>query len=182
MAQTKTITLLTGDYPDRLNALWRAAESAKGDKTPLLNHETHPYETLKAEYDELKAEAERDGITLTLRAVGRPVWRRLKEKHPPRVANDVKDGVTVAGVDEETAKGDRLAGLNVDAVEDDLVFASLSEPKFESRAAYDEWVESLSEGEFQTILRAAWNLANVAQFDPKSLPALPTRSGAANSG
>lgn len=168
--QTKTITLLTGDYPDRLNALYRAANAAKDDETPLTLADIHPYDTLREEYDALKAESEAAGIVVTLGAVNRPAWRKLKAAHPQRIEGD-----------EDAIKGDRLAGLNTDSVGDDLVHASVLEPKFTTRSAFDEWADELSEGEFQTLLRAAWSLANVAQFDPKSLPALPTRSNVANS-
>ena len=119
----------------------------------------------EAFYAELKEQAEADGLRVVLKAVGRREWRRLKEAHPPRTEGDA-----------EVVKGDRLAGVNVTTVEDDLVYASLVEPAFDNRAQYDEWADELSEGEFQTILRRAWSLANVAQFDPKSLPASPTRS------
>ena len=169
MAQTATITLLTGDYPDRLNAAFRAAQAAEKDTMPLLNGEEHPYVVLAREYAELKEEAEAAGLRVTLQAVGRRAWRELKVKHPPRTEGDPDD-----------IKGDRLAGVNTSTVDDDLVYASLIEPEFSSRAAYDEWADSLSEGEFQTILRRAWELANIAQFDPKSLPALPTRSNGEN--
>lgn len=176
MAQTKTILLMTGDYPDRLNALYAAAQAAKDDDSPQFMGEEDPYTALAAEYEALKAEAEQAaeaaGRKVTLQAIGRrkgidgrPSWRDLKEKHPPRTEGD-----------EETVKGDRLAGVNTDSVEDDLVYAALIYPEMSSRGAFDEWVDNLSEGEFQTILGQAWRLVNVAQFDPKSLPAWPTRT------
>lgn len=165
MAQTTTIHLLTGDYPDRLNAAFAAAKAAEKDETPLLNGEDHPYDVLAAEYAELKAEAEESGISVTLEAIGRKGWRELKQNHPPRTEGDA-----------DAIKGDRLAGVNTSTVEDDLVYASVKVPEFSSRGAYDEWADALSEGEFQTILQKAWSLANVAQFDPKSLPASRTRT------
>ena len=106
---------------------------------------------------------------MTLRAIGRPKWRELKAEAPrPHRGRRV---------DADTAKGDRLAGLNADTVEDDLVFAAIIEPRVhQSRADYDEWADELSEGEFQMLLRDAWALVNVAQVDPKSLPSSQTRS------
>lgn len=169
MAQITTLHLLTGDYPDRINAAFAAARAAESDNMPLLNGEEHPYEVLSREYAELKAEAEAAGITVTLQAVGRKSWRELKAKHPARTEGDP-----------EIVKQDRLAGVNADAVEDDLVYASVIEPKFDTRPAYDEWADALSEGEFQTILQRAWSLANVAQYDPKSLPASRTPRSDAN--
>lgn len=168
MAQSKTILLLTGDYPDRLNALFSAAKAAKDDEddgVPRLLHEDDPYTTLATEYAELKAEAEKHGVRVELRAIGRREWRALKVAHPPRTEGD-----------DETVKGDRLAGVNTETVEDDLVHAALTFPEFTSRAAFDEWADTLSEGEFQTVLQAAWRLVNVAQYDPKSLPVSQTRT------
>lgn len=171
MSRQTTVLLVTGDYADRLNALYaeaQAAERAASASSRRLN-DSSLYDDLKAQYDALKAEAEAQAIKVTLKAIGRREWRVLKEKHPPRAEGDP-----------ETLKGDRLAGVNADTVEDDLVYASLVEPAFTTRAQYDEWVDALSEGEFQTILSRAWSLVNVAATDPKSLPALLTRSGDAN--
>lgn len=167
MARTTTVHLLTGDYADRLNDLWSAAQSALDDKTPRTALEADPYAELEAEYKALKAEALEAGITVELTAVGRRVWRGLKEKHPPRVGD---------GVDPDVAKGDRLAGVNTDDVEDDLVQASLVSPEFKTRADFDDWADTLSEGEWQTLVQRAWELANGARLDPKELPSSLTRS------
>jgi hypothetical protein len=93
------------------------------------------------------------------------VWRKLKADHPPRV-----DGP------DEDVQGDRLAGVNTDTVEDDLVRACVLEPEFTSRQAFDEWADSLSQGEWQTLVIKAWELVNGARFDPKPLPRSTTRS------
>lgn len=169
MAQVTTLYLLTGDYPDRLQRLWDAATAAENDTTPLLEGEEHPYDILRAEHEGLKSEAEANGIKVTLQAVGRKGWRELRAKHPARTEGDP-----------DTVKGDRIAQVNRETVEDDLVYASVCFPEFTSRSAYDEWADALSEGEFQTILGKAWSLANVAQFDPKSLPELRTHSSGKN--
>lgn len=166
MATTETIILLTGDYPTRLNKLYAAAQAASSDDSELLNGEEHPYETLQREYEELKAEAESEGKRVVVQSLSRKAWRDLREKHPPRTEGD-----------EGAIKADRAARLNTETVEDDLVYASVIEPKFSSRGAFDEWVDQeLSEGEFNQILLRAWKLANVPAFDPKSLPSSPTRS------
>lgn len=178
MAQTVTRVIPDGDYPSRLNSLFAAAMAAAEDekKNPpsLLAGELAPSEQLAAEHAELKAEAEEDARSkrrvVTLRALGRSKWRELKVKHPKRVED----------ADEDTIKGDRLAGLNTESVEDDLVFAAIIEPKFESRAEYEAWVDELSEGEFQMLLRDAWSLVNIAQVDPKSLPPSQIRSNGGN--
>ncbi|MFT3871065.1 MAG: hypothetical protein QM714_00230 [Nocardioides sp.] len=165
MARTRSLLLMTGDYAERLTALYVAAQNAANDDTPTRIGES-PYADLREEYDALKAEAEENGIRVVMEAVNRKVWRDLKAKHPARTEHP----------DPEVLKGDRMAGVNTETVEDDLVYASLRTPEFASRAAYDEWADGLSEGDFQTVLAAAWELANGSRFDPKSLPASPTRS------
>lgn len=179
MSQTTTITLLTGDYADRLAEAFDAVQHAlkaeeRQDSDSLLAGEepdsvrlTRAYNDLNAEAKKASAKAKRD---VTLRAIGRSTWRQLKEKHPIRTEGDP-----------EVVKGDRIAGVNTDTVEDDLVYASISVPKFTSREAYDEWADDLSIGEFNTVLRAAWSLANVAQHAPKSLPVSPTQKSGGNS-
>ena len=167
MARTTRVLLLQGDYADRLEALGQAALDARNDKAPLLEGEEHPYDSLSAEYETLKAEAEQDAEAqqraVDLRAIGRTKWRELRAKHPARTEGD--------GVE-----GDRAAGVNTESIEDDLVYATVSEPKFTSRAAFDEWADELSEGEWQVLVAKSWELANGARLDPKSLPALPTRT------
>lgn len=172
MARTKSFLLLTDDYADRLSDLYAAAQEAREDSQaeggiPRVLGEADPYEALAAEHAALKAEAEAAGLRVTLRDPGRKRFRELKAKFPPRTGEDV---------DEDIRKADRLAGFDTDAAEDDLLFISVIEPRFTSRAAFDEWLDDLGEGEFQTILRAAWMLVNVAQYDPKSLPSSPTRT------
>lgn len=181
MAQTLRRVFPDGDYPGRLNTAFAAYNAAIKDEQrngegTLLANELPASEILRQEYEDLKAEAEADATEkrriVTLRAIVRPKWRELKKKHPARVAGE--------GVDEDTAKGDRLAGVNTDSIEDDLVFASVIEPKFTSRADYDEWADAWAEGEFQTLVSDAWSLVNVAQFDPKLLPPSQTRSAGGN--
>src|SRR5690606_25362029 len=98
-------------------------------------------------------------------------WRELKEKHPPRTGE-------VASKEEVDA--DRAAGLNVETASDDLLYAAIVEPEFTSRAAFDEWADALTNGQFTTLVFAAWEHANRARFNPKALPASLTRSSATN--
>lgn len=176
MPRTMTVHLLTGDYADRLNQKWAEAQAALDDKTPATALEGDSYARIEAEYKALKNEALEAGITVNLAAVGRSVWRSLKVKFPPRTGEDF---------DPETVKLDRANGINADAVEDDLVYLSVkaweqetgeSVPYVSTRAAFDEWADKLSEGEWQTLTIRAWELANGARLDPKELPSLPTRS------
>lgn len=198
MAQTETHWFPDGDYPERLNAAYAALKAAEkhrdsGERPPLLNGQDDPVDVLAAEYNALTAEAKADATEkdrlYTLTAINRPGWHLLKGNHPARTEGDA-----------DTIKADRIAGLNTDTVEDDLVHASLTAPARIScagdqrlpnvgcsvenpcahRAAFIDWLDSLSVGEFSVIRQQSWGLTNIAQFDPKSLPALPTRSNGEN--
>lgn len=165
MARTDKVVLLTGDYAQRLDSLFSAANEALNDDSPRTMMEGDPYAELLSEYNALKAEAEAEATVVEMTAVARPQWREFKRKYPPRTEGHADD-----------IAGDRIAGVNTDEVEDDLVYASVTTPDFTSRAAFDEWADTLSEGEWQTLLLKAWELANGARFDPKSLPASRTTS------
>ena len=172
MARTDKVILLTGDYAQRLDAIYTQATQALEDESPRTALEGDPYATLEADYRTLKAEAIADATVVEMTAVARPKWRELKKKFPPRTEGT-----------ESTIEGDRLAGVNTDEVEDDLVHATVNSVQerghtvaLTSRGAFDEWADTLSEGEWQTLVVKAWELANGARFDPKSLPASRTRS------
>lgn len=171
MARTDKVILLTGDYAQRLDEIYSAANEALKDESPRTLAEGDPYADLQADYAALKAEAIEEATAskriVEMTAVMRPKWRELKQKYPPRTEGH-----------ESLIEGDRLAGVNTEEVEDDLVHASLTSPEFASRSAFDEWADTLSEGEWQMLVIKAWELANGARFDPKSLPASRTPSTA----
>lgn len=170
-----------GDYMERLNTLWAAYNAAVEDEAKesggeaRLMLEGSASETLREQYEALRAEstdaAKESRRFVRLQGVSRSVKRELERKHPPRTE----------GEDEDTLKADRAAGMNLATVDDDLLYASVIEPEFKGRADFDEWADDLTDGEFQVLVRDAWTLANVAQFDPKSLPALPTQRSDATS-
>lgn len=180
MARRITRTFPDGDYVERLRSAYDAFEAARqaeseGSSSARTLTDPDPVDQLAQEYSDLKAEADADadakGRVVTLEAVGRRVWRNLKEKHPPRSGD---------GVDKEVAEQDRLAGVNTDSIEDDLVYASVVRPEFTSRGAFDEWADALTEGEWKLLVRDAWSLVNVPAYDPKSLTSFATRSDDVN--
>lgn len=169
MAQTETHRFPDGDFVQRLNVAWAAVEHAlkAEEKNPpvLLEGEDPPSVVLALEHQALKDEADADAESkrrvVTVAGVRRQAWRELKEKHPPRSGE---------GVDPEDVKADRLAGVNTDAVGDDLLYVSVVHPSFTSRADFDEWLDQWSEGEYQTLLRMAWEKTQGGSYDPKSHP------------
>lgn len=167
MARTKTILLLTDDYADRLNALYAAALDARDDESPQLLSDGDPYSSLLEQYQALKSEAEAAGVRVVLRDPGRKRFREMKAKFPPR---------TDEALSEDARKADEMVGFNREAAEDDLLYITIAEPEFTSRGAFDEWLDELGEGEFQTLVGAAFQLVSVAAYDPKALPPSRTRS------
>lgn len=184
MSDTKVVDLLSESYADRLDALWGAVEQASKDEARLaatdapsgrtLDETTASVAELAAEYKALRSEAIEDAkanqrhIEMRLE---RKAWRELKEKHPPRSGE---------GVDREDIEADRGAGLNVETASDDLLYAAIVEPKFTSRAAFDEWADRLTNGQFTTLVLAAWSHSNRARYNPKALPASLTPNSATN--
>lgn len=179
MSDAKVIDLLTESYADRLDVLWRAVEQAAKDEDKAAGGEgpsgltldevgdsvrlAEQYENLRSEAIE-DAKANRRHVEMRLE---RKAWRELKEKHPPRSGE---------GVEKDVADADRNAGLNVDTASDDLLYAAIVEPEFTSRGAFDEWADALTNGQFTTLVLAAWSHANGARYNPKALPDSLTRS------
>ena len=180
MSDVKVIDLLSESYAERLDALWRAVEEATRDEDRRAGSEAASGRTLDEgvadstrlaeQYEALRAEAIEDakanGRHVEMR-LERKAWRELKEKHPPRVGE---------GFAQEDIDADRTAGLNVDTASDDLLYEAIQVPEFSSRAAFDEWADKLTNGQFTTLTFAAWEHANRARYNPKALPASLTRS------
>lgn len=173
MPRTRTVSFYADDFEDRLSALLTevaALEKHAGGSSRRLV-ESPELAAKREEFNALRREAQASATVITLRALSRAQWLALKRDHPPRTE----------GVDDDTRKADAAYGLNVEAAEDDLVYAALVSPEFRSRAAFDEWVNDvLSAAEFGRLAQVAFELIAVAP-DPKSLPALPTPSSVGTS-
>lgn len=182
MSDTKVVDLLSESFTTRLGALWEAVEQAVKDETaagasdglsgrtldegmPSSVQLAEQYEKLRAEAIE-DAKANRRHVELRL---DRKAWRQLKANHPPRIGE---------GHSKEDIDADRRAGLNVSTADDDLLFAAVVVPEFSSRAAFDEWADALTNGQFTVLSIEAWKHANQASYNPKALPASLTRSSA----
>lgn len=186
---SEPLYLLTGDYPARLERLERAAQAAINDKTPRTAIEAHPYAELQGEFNALRAEAEEAAeaadLKIVFKSLGRQVWRQLKVKHPPRTSDSADEG---------TVKGDRFLGINVEAMQDDLVHASIITPArvacaedqrietepcgddnpCSNRRQFNAWADTLGNGEWNVVAHEALEYATGAALAPKELPPLPT--------
>lgn len=170
---SKILDFPVGDFPERLDRAYAAAMAALEDESPTTMLEEHPYVVLKREYDELLAESRAASRKarrfVRFDEVSRGQWRDIKSAHPPRT-----DG------DDETVKADRFLGFNVVTAEDDLVFAAIVEPVFESRADFDEWADKLGAGKWEAVAKKALEVTLGARANPKSLPDSPTPKSGLN--
>lgn len=196
-AETDVIEFIPPRFQGRLDALYRAAMDAYDDAgkakdgprtlagATLDEGALDAYQTLKADYDTFRIEAVAAGTSVTVRALRGYEWSVLKEKHPPRTE----------GTDDEV-QGDRAAGLNAEAVGDDLIRESVVQvsrtgtptefqryddekdewEKSAAPAALDKWMSRLSPGWREVVVAKAWAMANGQSFNPKSLPGSSTRS------
>lgn len=167
MPMLEKVPFFTEDYGQRLEALESALTAARADRDraaksdngiPQTMLEADPVSELEDQLEALYAEALSKANIVTLTAVSRDEWRKLKEKHPPRTGDEGS---------EADRKADAEAGHNVTTIDDDLVHASLVEPKFTSRAAFDEWAGALGAGEWQTLVNVAWQITNGIRSVPK---------------
>lgn len=182
--RTDRVVLLTGDYADRLDRIEAAAalaakaqEKAAKEGGRRLGDSVggDAVAELAAEYEEVKAEAEANGIIVDLQSVTRREWRGIREKYPPRVGEDVPA---------RDAQVDRGVGVNVVDAEDDVIYHSLvavTENGKTTRYRDDEgrtvvtlevfadWADTLSPGDYDKVATAAWDLA-VQSRGPKSPP------------
>lgn len=164
----KSVLLLTEDYDDRLDALWRAAMEARDDTSAGTMDEGDPYLVLKAEYDELKAEAEAAGLRVSYRGLRDDEWDDLVERFPPRTEGP-------------QAEGDKYLGFNEKEGKRALLLAGLVDPKFDNLSRLDEWIRKndLPRGTVNGLALRIWQVTNgMGPTDPKSLPPSPTREGA----
>lgn len=161
--RTATITIYQGDYLDRIRHLERKAEAAKdaaGSESSRLAHEIPEYLAIAERHDALVAEAEASAVNVKVKALGRRAWRDLVAKHPPRTVE--------GGASEADSKSDAAVGVNEETFKDELVAASIAEPEFSSRAACDEFTDSLADVDYDRLYYTAFALNRSVAADPKA--------------
>jgi hypothetical protein len=148
----------TSGYLIRRLGIDRNTDFATGQFVDVIPVTFGPQTVVKTGTDE--------SAEVAIRQAVRSEWRALKEKHPPRTAP------------EDAAEADARWGVNLEAVEDDLVYACLVSPQFKSRQAFDEWVDDeLGASGLGACAQIAFLELLMAAPDPKSRPALPTLNG-----
>lgn len=179
-ARTWTHTFLQGPDEERLREL--RAEAARlekeaelleaktrrrGGDLPRTADEKDPAAAARQAADEAATaadafadEAEARGVPVELRSVGRRKWRDIVRAHPPRDGND----------------DDQKAGINTETFSDELVPACLTLPAL-SPGELEEFLDSLTEAQFDLLSVMAWRLNKNLGADPKER----LRSGPAQS-
>lgn len=166
--RSAVVTIYQGDYLDRIRDLEARAEAAERaarpvgddeDRTPTAPRrlsdppETPEYVQLAREHDALVREAEEHAIHVRVVALKRADWKAMLRNHPPKpdptAPQDVQDFEKSVGVHEETLK-------------EELVPASVVEPE------PGEWIEELSDGDFDRIYLTAFALNRTSGGDPKA--------------
>jgi hypothetical protein len=173
-----TVVLFQGDDYDLIEEKLAAAQTAArssgraarlgDDEDDLVPAEV---KTRAAEYDAAVAEAVERGQTVLVEALPRKTFRGLVVEHPPREDNDQ----------------DANWGFNYETLCDALVPASLplvdretAEAQFGSEAERQEFLESLSDGDFSRIYSAAIKVNQGGVPDPKA--SLSSRLGLISGG
>lgn len=156
--RTTEVVLFQGDdydeFAERLAAVDRAART--GAVRRLMD--AAPVDVAAGDYDEFLAAAVDRAVKVTLRAMSPKKWRELVSAHPMR----------------EDDPRDRL-GFNIETLGDALVPASLvkavcgeDSEDFGSDAAREEFLESLTAGQWDQLYGAALALNTDAGPDPKA--------------
>lgn len=116
-------------------------------------------------YNKAEAEAAERATLVRVRAKGRTKFRELLNDHPPRPGNE----------------DDKVEGFDRSTFPDALVAMSLEEPSFDTTAERDEWLDSLTDGEIETLFMLAYNLNRGEVADPKALRSPASQSSDATS-
>jgi hypothetical protein len=154
-ARTARIPLYQGDDLEKIEGLRADVERARlASSGPARVGDT--FSGVAAAQAALMAaceEAEPRAVAVVVKALGRRQWRSLVQEHPAR------DG----------EKEDEMLGVNAEAFPDALVPASILEPAFDTPADRDDFLDSLSDADFNRLFRAAFTLNRVPADDPKDL-------------
>lgn len=155
--RTAKVVLFQGDDLERVNELETAAAEAAGAGGTRRVSDPIPGMAEAQARDEFVAEATERAITVVLRPMGRKKWRTMLNAHPPKPG------------DEE----DKELGFNQESLADDLVPAALASPVFASAEERDDFLDSLSHGQFTRIYAEAYRIN--AEFGPSPKGGLSSR-------
>jgi uncharacterized iron-regulated protein len=149
-----TVVLYQGDDQERINDLAERAKRAKAlDAVQVRDlSETTEWATLAQEHDALVEAAKKRAVKVVMRALGRKQWRSLVAEHPPR----------------EGHEGDKLVGVNEETFQEPLVQVSIASPLFKTPADRDDFLDAISDYQFELLYLNAFALNRALGVDPKA--------------
>lgn len=152
--RTDTVVLFQGDDEAKIRELEARAKALRSSETvkpPRTQDEPDDYTAAAEAHDEFKREALTRAVVVTVQALGRKRWRSLVDEHPPR----------------EDAAGDEAFGLNLKTFPDALVPVSIVDPVFDTPADRDDFLDSLSDQQFEAVFWAAFRMNRHGGADPQ---------------
>jgi hypothetical protein len=165
------VHIFQGDDEARILELRAEADRLKPDQKrvtqPRLLHEDPEGEYVRAceAHDEFKREAETRALVITVQALRRKQWRSLVAANPPR----------------EDDAGDKQLGVNILTFPEALVPASIVAPTFDSPADRDDFLDQLSDAQYDELFWTAFRLNRGGGVDPKDfLASAPSSSATEN--
>lgn len=162
------IPIYQGDDEAKIGELEAEAKRLKPDpeKPRLLCDDPEAeYRAACEAHDEFKREAESRAVIVVVQALRRRQWRSLVAEHSPRDDN----------------AADAALGVNLQTFPDALVPISVTEPKFDSPADRDDFLDMLSDVQYDTLFWAAFRLNRGGGIDPKDFLASARSSSATES-
>lgn len=156
---------LRGDLVAEHEAAERELEQAQ--KTPADSLAGTGAGPIAQRIEDLEAQMQDSTYTFRLRALPRPEWRALCAAHPPR-----------RGEDNEILPEDRML-INTATFFDDLIRASLIDPADLSDDDFRQFIDALTDRQFEDLWEAAWGLNRREVDIPFSRAASSLRQGSA---
>ena len=144
---TRTVKLYVGgdwDLVEEFNRL----EAQKANPTSLAG-------TDRTRLDELGRQILAGTMTVKLRALGKRSLQKLLDRHPPR----------------EDKPRDKLNGFNEDSATDELLRKCIVEPDLSDAALTELLEEDLTDGQYEDLSQAVWQLNRRSVDIPLSLTA-----------
>lgn len=159
--RTTTVILFQGDDIEPAMELLREVQSSASVSTPLrMGDSLSSIEGPVRDYDTFIEGASDRAVHLRLTALPRKAYRALLSEHPVRQVPAEDGSLQPEPIDAEY-------GFNFETFGDALIGACVDLEQFDSEAERDEFIESLSDGDYSKVYSAALGLNRSLGPDPK---------------
>lgn len=160
--RTASVVIYQGDDLERLAELRRdvdVAERAEEGRGRRIGDDSGAQEARDA-FDAFVDEAAERAVEVEVTALKRRQFRSLMAEHPPR---------KVAGEDgQETHPDDAGFDVNVETFAEAFLPLSITAPTFDTPADRDDFLDGLSDGDYERIFATAYWLNRTPGGDPKA--------------